>query len=58
MDRRSFMKKGALAGAATAALAAPEVDPETGAVTAPATQPWYEQVASSVAAADDPTSAQ
>lgn len=36
----------------------PEVDPETGAVTAPATQPWYEQVASSVAAADDPTSAQ
>ena len=36
----------------------PEVDPETGAVTAPATQPWYEQVASYVAAADDPTSAQ
>jgi cell division protein FtsB len=36
----------------------PAVDPETGAVTAPSTQPWYEQVASSVAAADDPTSAQ
>lgn len=36
----------------------PAIDPETGAVTAPSTQPWYEQVASSVAAADDPTSAQ
>lgn len=36
----------------------PAIDPETGAVTAPSTQPWYEQVASSVAAADDPTTAQ
>ena len=34
----------------------PEVDPETGAVTAPSTQPWYEQISSSVAAADDPNS--
>ncbi|MFJ6133370.1 FtsB family cell division protein [Janibacter terrae] len=33
----------------------PDVDPETGTVQAPATQPWYEQVASSVEAADDPT---
>lgn len=37
---------------------APEVDPETGAVTAPSTQPWYEQVSSSVSAADDPNSPQ
>ena len=35
---------------------APEVDPETGAVKAPSTQPWYEQISSSVAAADDPNS--
>lgn len=32
----------------------PDVDPETGAVQAPATQPWYEQVVSSMDAADDP----
>lgn len=35
---------------------APDVDPETGAVRAPTTQPWYEQVSSSVSAADDPNS--
>lgn len=34
----------------------PDVDPETGAVRAPSTQPWYEQVSSSVSAADDPNS--
>ncbi len=33
---------------------APEIDPETGAVTAPESQPWYDKVASSVEAADDP----
>ena len=37
---------------------APDVDPETGAVTAPSTQPWYEQISSSVSAADDPNSPQ
>ncbi|QBF45177.1 FtsB family cell division protein [Janibacter limosus] len=35
----------------------PSVDPQTGAVTAPSTQPWYEQISSSVESADDPASA-
>ena len=36
----------------------PDVDPETGTLTAPNTQPWYEQVASSMGTADDPATAQ
>ena len=36
----------------------PDVDPETGTATAPNTQPWYEQVASSMDTADDPATAQ
>lgn len=32
----------------------PGIDPKTGAVEAPSTQPWYEQISSSVSAADDP----
>lgn len=32
------------------------IDPETGAVTAPSTQPWYEQISSSASAADNPSS--
>lgn len=30
----------------------PDIDPETGTVTPPSTQPWYEQMASSAQAAD------
>lgn len=36
----------------------PDIDPETGTVTAPNTQPWYEQMVSSMDAADDPATAQ
>ncbi|WP_055993157.1 FtsB family cell division protein [Janibacter sp. Soil728] len=35
----------------------PAVDPQTGAVTAPSTQPWYEQISSSASSADNPTPA-
>src|SRR5699024_10938892 len=38
----------------TDAADAPEVDPETGAVKGQDSQPWYDQVASSVKDADDP----
>lgn len=35
----------------------PEVDAETGAVRGESNQPWYDQLASSVEAADDPAAA-
>lgn len=36
----------------------PDVDPETGTVQGKTNQPWYDQVSSSVGAADDPASDQ
>lgn len=36
----------------------PQVDPETGTVEGKNTQPWYEQMASSVETADDPATDQ
>lgn len=37
---------------------APDVDPETGTVQGTTSQPWYDQVSSSVGTADDPASDQ